>query len=168
PSNNLGVICVPNLAKTLKDEIIRLARREARAQTAALHRASAGYRREIAALKRQNATLGRTLKALSKQPAQSQQPAAPAEKLRFRADGFKTLRAKLGLSAEQMGALLGVSGQSVYLWERKRATPRRSVLPAIAQLRTLGKRQVMQKLEEISAAAKNKPRATRKRRGKSE
>jgi DNA-binding transcriptional regulator YiaG len=153
---------MPNLAHFLKDEISRLARREIRAEVASLHRASVAYRRDIAALKRHNAALERALKNLSKRPTVAEAPAAPAEKLRFRADGFKTRREKLGLSADQVGALLGVSGQSVYAWEQKRSTPRRSQLPAIAALRGLGKREALRRLAEIRPAAKS----DRARRGK--
>jgi DNA-binding XRE family transcriptional regulator len=42
-----------------------------------------------------------------------------------------------------MGKLLGVSEQSIYNWETKVAMPRRSHVPAIAHLRTLGKREAM-------------------------
>jgi len=74
--------------------------------------------------------------------------AEPESALRFRADGFKTLRQKLGLSAEQTGKLLGVSGQSVYAWETKRSSPRRAQLPAIAALRKMGKREAAARLQE--------------------
>jgi len=70
-------------------------------------------------------------------------------KLRFRASGFATLRKKLGLSAAEMGRLLGVSGQSVYHWETGKATPRRTQLPAIAAVRKLGKREAQAKLASL-------------------
>ena len=44
---------MPNIATVLKEEIRRLARKEAKAQVAALKKASAQQRRDIAALKRQ-------------------------------------------------------------------------------------------------------------------
>ena len=44
---------MPNLAAVLKDEIRRLARREANALMSSHKKASAQYRRDIAALKRQ-------------------------------------------------------------------------------------------------------------------
>lgn len=145
---------MPNIETVLKAEISRLARREVRHQTAALHKASASYRREIAALKRQVSQLDRAFKQLTKQSQRATPASSPDEAdkpLRFVAKGFLTLRKRLRLSAEQMGKLLGVSGQSVYAWETKRTVPRKSQLPAIASLRGLGKREVLHRLEEMDS-----------------
>src|SRR5690242_4216536 len=109
---------MPNLAQLLKDEIIRLARRELKKETAALQKASSRHRKDIAELKRQQAKFESQLKASKR--IQAKNTALPVTDvdadLRFRADGFRTLRKRLGVSAEQMGQLLGVSGQSVYAW----------------------------------------------------
>jgi len=138
---------MPNIGQVLRDEIARISRRESRKQSSVLQRASAAYRRDIATLKREIASLRRELKksSSSKSAAVSASPAS-STKLRFRADGFRTMRRRLGLSAAQMGKLLGVSEQSVYNWETKTATPRNSHLPTIARLRTMGKREVQQLL----------------------
>ena len=45
-----------------------------------------------------------------------------------------------GLSAADLGSILGVSGQSVYKWEEGTTRPRASQLSAIASLRKMGKR----------------------------
>jgi DNA-binding transcriptional regulator YiaG len=139
---------MPNIGQVLRDEIARISRRESRKQSSVLQRASAVYRRDIAALKREIATLRREVK--KKPSSKSAAVEASAEtkgKLRFRADGFRTMRRRLGLSASQLGKLLGVSEQSIYNWETKTATPRSSHLPTIARLRTMGKREVQQLLE---------------------
>jgi len=142
---------MPNIGNLLKREISRLARREIKMQTATLHKAAASYRRDIAALKRHVAALERTAKAQDKKLKKATPVAAePDTALRFRADGFKTLRTKLGLSAEQAGKLLGVSAQAVYTWETKRSTPRRAQLPAIAALRNMGKREAAARLQELT------------------
>jgi len=142
---------MPNISNLLKQEIGRLARREIKQQTASLHKAAAIYRRDIAALKRHVAALERKTKAQDKVLEKTIPVVAePDTALRFRADGFKTLRKKLGLSAEQIAKLLGVSGQSVYAWETKRSSPRRAQLPAIAALRKLGKREAAKRLQELS------------------
>lgn len=142
---------MPNLAQLLKEEIVRLARRELKKETANLQKASARHRKDIAALKRQQLRFEGQMKAWARQQAKTQ-PSVPKladdGKLRFRADGFRTLRKRLGISAEQTAKLLGVSAQSVYLWEQKKTTPRRAQLPAIAALRAMGKREVMQRLEQ--------------------
>jgi len=143
---------MPNLAQVLKTEFVRLARRELKKETAALQKASARHRRDIAALKREHLRIDAQVKAMGKRHAKSQ-VAAPAAgddaNFRFRADGFRTLRKRLGISADNMAKLLGVSGQTVYLWEQKKTTPRRSQLPAIAELRSMGKREVAQRLESL-------------------
>ncbi len=137
---------MPNIGQVLRDEIARISRRETRKQSSALQRASASYRRDIAALKREIATLRRDLKKAPSSRTVAAEAPSNSGKLRFRADGFRTMRRRLGLSASQMGKLLGVSEQSIYNWETKTATPRSSHLPTIARLRSLGKREVQQML----------------------
>ncbi len=144
-----------NVLTELKAEINRLAAKAARAHTTALKRSSAQYRRDIAGLKREVAALRKTVSQLDRQVPKTL-PAAPVEggKLRFVAKGFKTMRAKLGLSAEQLGKLLEVSGLSVYKWESGKARPRKAHLPKIAAVRAMGKRQAMALLEKASPKAK--------------
>jgi DNA-binding transcriptional regulator YiaG len=69
-----------------------------------------------------------------------------ADSLRFRKDGLKTHRAKLGLSAKDYGTLVGVSGLTIYHWESGKSKPRRRQLPAIAAVRSLGKREALARL----------------------
>lgn len=142
-----------SFADQLKSEIARIARKEVRAETRALKKANAQYRTDIAALKRRLADAERAMarlakgagKAASKSgPAQAQ--ASAAQGLRFRVAGFASLRKKLGLSAADMGKLLGVSPQSVYHWETGKSRPRASQLAAIAAVRKLGKREVAARL----------------------
>jgi DNA-binding transcriptional regulator YiaG len=135
-------------ANQLKSEISRLAKKEVRGELQQLRQASAKYRSDIAQLKRQVAALEASLKRLSKattKPQKNEQPASK-EKLRFRASGFASLRKKLGITAGQMAALLGVSAQSVYHWELGKSVPRTSQLPAIAAIRKMGKKAVQAKL----------------------
>lgn len=145
---------MPNLASALREEITRLARKELRGEIDALRKTSSHYRGEIAALKRRITDLEQRLKRTAKQAEKAvthvQTDEQPVGKLRFRADGFRTLRSKkLGLSAEAMGKLLGVSGQSIYLWESGRSVPRASQLPAIAALRSIGKREAHARLAQL-------------------
>lgn len=141
-----------NVMVELKAEITRLAAKQARAHTVVLKRSSAQHRRDIAGLKREVAQLKKTVALLNRQVPKTL-PAAVAEggKLRFVAKGFKTMRARLGLSAEQLGKLLDVSGLTVYNWESGKARPRRLHLPKIATVRALGKREVMAMLEKVGA-----------------
>lgn len=142
---------MPNFAKLLKDEISRVARKEQRAETTALKKSSANYRSEIAALKRRLVALEAQIKKLAKGAARSTGAAAKPEeeegpRLRFSAERLRTRRERLGLSAADMGKLVGVSSQTIYNWETGKARPRASQLTALAAARKLGKREVTAKL----------------------
>jgi DNA-binding transcriptional regulator YiaG len=138
-----------NFASLLKSEISRIARKEIKAETQALKKASAQYRSDIAALKRRLLEQERQIAKLRKsKPKVAAEQADGSTQLRFRADGFATLRKKLGLSAADMGKLLGVSLQTVYHWEKGQSKPRTSQLQAIAAVRKLGKRGAAARLAE--------------------
>jgi len=133
---------MPNIAQVLREEIARVARKQSRPEVASLKRAVARQRADIAALKRQVTELTRKLSAIQKRPhAAASEPETPAAGLRFRAKGLASHRRRLGLSAAELGRMIGVSGQTVYLWESGRTRPRPSHIPAIAALRSLGRRE---------------------------
>ena len=137
-----------NFADQLKTEIARLARREIRAELRQIKKSNAQYRSEIAELKRRITGLETALRR-AQSAAGDASPAATEsseEKLRFRATGFATLRKKLGVSAEQMGKLVGVSALTVYHWEKGQTRPRATQLQAIAAVRKLGKREAARRL----------------------
>lgn len=137
-------------ANQLKSEISRVARKEIRAETQALKKALTQHRSEIAALKRRIAGLESLIKKVGKGVGRVRPVERTAEAgrtaLRFRVAGFASLRKKLGISAADMGRLLGVSSQSVYHWETGKTKPRPSQLAAIAAVRKMGKRAVAEKL----------------------
>jgi DNA-binding transcriptional regulator YiaG len=138
-----------NFAAQLKTEISRLAKKESRTQAAVLKKAQTTHRAEIADLKRRIASLEAVVRRLGKTSARSTTPAKEDDEpqgLRFRADGFASLRKKFGVSAAQMALLLGVSNQSVYHWETGKSKPRAAQLQAIAAVRKLGKKEVAQRL----------------------
>ncbi|BCT91141.1 hypothetical protein LYSHEL_01650 [Lysobacter helvus] len=144
-----------NIGTLLKSEITRLARKEVKAQTDALRKSGASYRRDIAALKRQVTDLQRQLATA----VWGTKRAAPLEstesgRVRFSAKGLKSHRAKLGLSANDYGRLAGVSGQSVYGWETGKTIPRQSQVAALAVLRGLGKRDAIARLEQQASPKK--------------
>lgn len=143
---------MPNIAAILRDEITRLARKELRSNTENLKKAVTGYRSEIAALKRRVDTLERQAKRTAKVVARVQpaQEGDPDTKHRFSAKGLATHRQRLGLSAADYGALLGVSSLSVYKWEAGQAKPRARYLPAIAAVRSMGKREAAARLTEMA------------------
>ena len=141
------------LATVIKDEIIRLARKEVRAQIEPLRKSSVGYRHQIAELKRTVAQLKREVSTIDR--ARSVVARSPADQnpVRFVAKGLRTLRERLGLSAEDLGALAGVSGQSIRNWEAKKASPGKENRAALIGLRALGKREAQARLAQIKLVA---------------
>src|SRR4051812_46572601 len=101
---------MPNINAVLNEQIRRLARREIRANTKAIKRATGLYRRDIAALKRHVAQLLREMAVMRKQMPTGEPIAAPEalQNARLRVDGVKAHRARLGLSAKDYGKLIGV------------------------------------------------------------
>lgn len=143
---------MPNIGVVLKAEIARVARKEVRAQTTALKKASAQYRGMIAALRRQVAELESKLRKLGKQATK---PAAAAladdqdgPKRRFSPERLAAHRAKLGLSAADYGRLVGVSALSIYKWEEGKVRPRAAQLEALASVRSIGPREAARRLAE--------------------
>jgi DNA-binding transcriptional regulator YiaG len=143
---------MPNFASSLKEEIVRLARKEVRKETEGLKKASAQYRSDIAALKRSVATLEKQFARLEKKAASHVEPVAEGEasKPRFSAKGLAKHRQRLGLTAAELGTLLGVSAQTVYNWEAGKSKPRSQQLAAIATLRGMGKRKAKAQLAALA------------------
>ena len=134
---------MPNIASILKSEIMRVARKEIRAEIEGLKKSANTYRTEIAALKRRTQALEQALRQFQKtspKPAPVQAEES-GKALRFSAKALASQRKRLGLSAEACGLLLGASGQSVYNWEAGETRPRDKHLAAIAALQTLSKTQ---------------------------
>ena len=150
---------MPNLAAALKAEISRLARKEVRAEIEPMRKALAALKTELSAVKKKL----RELESESRQRARavraasSRHSATPdtlgaeeAGGYRFSAKGLATNRKRLGLSAEQYGRLVGATGQAVAAWEKSSSKPRAKYLPAIAGLRSVGKKEVARRLEALA------------------
>lgn len=138
----------------LKEEITRVVRKQLRGETEYLKKASSRYRSDIAALKRRIDTLEKQVSRLEKMAPKQVALAAEEEtetKLRFKPQGLYAHRTRLGLSAAQMGALIGVSAKTIYNWEAGSPRPRGNHLAVIAAVRKMGKREVQARLEELQA-----------------
>ncbi len=88
---------MPNITAVLKEEIVRLARKEIRKQTTVLRRASAQYRKDIAAMKRRVSDLQRKVTPLEKQvlknvPTQAAEADLEAGAVDRPGDGQRELR----------------------------------------------------------------------------
>jgi DNA-binding transcriptional regulator YiaG len=154
---------MPNIAALLKSEISRLSRREVRKEVQPLRKLAATHRREIAALKRTIAALDRRAKSLAKAASRQSHASEVSDErpTRFVAKGLVSLRKRLGVSAADLAQLLGVSMQSVYNWEHKKATPRKEQVAAIAALRSVGKKEAQQRLAELRTNARRRVRKAR-------
>jgi DNA-binding transcriptional regulator YiaG len=141
---------MPNIAAVLRDEIQRLARKEVRATILPMKKHRAEDRSAIAALRRQVAALEREIAFLRKQEKRRievEPAAADADGVRFSPKWLASDRKRLGLSAKDYGALVGVSMLTIYNWEKGKSKPRAKQLAAWAQVRGIGKREAMRRLE---------------------
>jgi DNA-binding transcriptional regulator YiaG len=145
-----------NIAALLKQEITRIVRKELKSETELLKKANARYRTEIAELKRRIASIDKQLKAVERQSSKlAPTTTVPQEadgKIRFRADGLKKHRERLGLSAPALASILDVSPQTIYNWESATSRPSKDQVVKIAILRKMGKREVQQRLAQMRAA----------------
>jgi len=146
----------------INEQIRRLARREIKSNTKSVKKSTTKYRHSIATLKQQMATLTKRLAYVERQLSKAPAAAAEApEKGRFRAIGVKAHRSKLGLSANEYGKLVGVSGLTIYNWESGKARPRnRETAAKWLAIRGLGKKEALQRLglSAPGAAASATPR----------
>ncbi len=109
-------------------------------------------------------TRKKTGKAAAKtaaEPADRAGPDSGSRRSRFSAKGLKASREKLGLSADNYGKLVGVSGLSIYNWEQGKARPRESSIAALMSIRGIGKREAARRLGE-PATPKTRTKTTAK------
>jgi DNA-binding transcriptional regulator YiaG len=162
---------MPNIAKVLKDEISRVARRETKKAVASVSRPAAGLRHTAADLKRRVTQLEKELHLLWKTiegltKAHPSSVPETTDKARITAKGMRSLRRRLRLSGQQFARLLGITPQIVYGWDktsgalRMRATTRAAILA----IREIGAREARKKLEEMKGTKKPGKTAPRRRR----
>jgi DNA-binding XRE family transcriptional regulator len=145
-------ICAADIATVLKEEILRLARKEVRRQTNVLRKASGQYRKDIAEMKRRVADLQRKVVPLERQVLKNapvQTAETDADHVRFTAKGLRSQRKRLGLSAANYGKLIGVTGQTIYRWEGETSRPRKQQVARIAALRHMAKRKPLARLKQL-------------------
>lgn len=161
---------MPNVGQVLKQEFARLAKKEVRAGTTALKADSVKLKKANADLKRRIAQLekdNRRLVAAEDKRLKEAPQVAPqkAEKARITAKGMRSLRKKLGLSQAGFATLLGVSSQSVQLWEKKEGAlaVRDATRAAIVSIRGIGAREAKARLEKMAKPAQGKKKPARKK-----
>lgn len=142
---------MPNLNSVLKAEITRLARKEIKGQLQSSQQVATRQRRDLAALRKEVRALQSKLSRLQKTAAKAAENGVAEERdegpsLRFSARSVKAQRRRLNLSAQEFARLVGVSAQTIYLWESGRSRPRQSQLQSLAAVRGMGKRAAKQQL----------------------
>ena len=146
---------MPNIAQLLKDEISRLARKEVRA-------ASTPLQQQIRELKKANRQQREAIDLLLRRVDQLQAlTSSPTDKIlkapaikddrqiRLSGISIKKHRKRLGLSQGELGQLLNVSTNTIVRWEQDKSKPREAYRAGIAQLRTMGVREVKKLLASV-------------------
>ncbi len=149
-------------AKSFKDEVIRLARKEAKAAVAPVRKPSGANRSALADLKRRVAALEKETRSqaalLAKVPQPEPVAASISPKNWISGKGVRSLRQKLGLSQEAFAKLVGVTPNGVYNWESKLGLLRMrdATKAAVFAVRHLGAREAKQKLADMVPVKKAK------------
>jgi DNA-binding transcriptional regulator YiaG len=145
---------MPNVGEVLKNEISRVSKKVIRAHLSPIQSATIAHRRQLAVLKKQVQQLEREIAALRRASEKgiSQPEIENDTKLRFTAKGLKSLRNRLGLSADEFGRLVQVGAQTVYNWESEKTSPRPAQVLSIVRLRKIGKREARTRLDAMGVA----------------
>jgi DNA-binding transcriptional regulator YiaG len=135
---------MPDFGKVLKNEIARIAKREANSLLTAHIKTIRNLKREVAALKKQ---IGKPAVKQPTEPTAASSGKPEGKRARFTSKGITGMRKRLGLSRAQMATLCGVSATAVGLWE--------SANTSKLNLRTKT-REAMGKLRRMSPTAAKK------------
>ena len=152
----------------IKDEMVRLARREMRKSFVPLRRDVWSMKGIVSQLRKSVLILQRFKGQQEKQMAQKPAPEVTPEeikKTRFSPRLIKTLRKHLGVSQRKMAALAGVTVRTVFQWEKGTFEPKDENKKTLVGLRKLGRQEVKTLLEEKMAQPRpeKKARAERKK-----
>ena len=154
---------MPDVARVLREEVQRLAKRQVKAGLAPIKRDNFRLKKHVADLRRELTALTRTSRELlAKVTAvvatrEAEVATERAATLRPTSKSLVRLRRRLDLTQVEFGRLLGVSGQAVLNWERKggRVRMRTANLAALAGIQKLGKREARRRLEEMGQGRKS-------------
>lgn len=155
---------MPDIGKALRDEIVRIAKREAGILLSAQAKTIKLLKREVAALKKKQVQLAKTPVAQPvKTPAAQtktpeKKPVASAAKAPaqngFTPGDIRKTRARLGLSQAEFAKLCGVSANSVGNWEtskKRKLDLRPGNLESLATVRAMSQDEAKKALAETKA-----------------
>ena len=153
---------MPDVARVLREEVQRLAKRQVKAGLAPIKRDNIRLKKNVADLRRELAALSRTSRELlAKVTAavatkKTEVATERAASLRPTSKSLARRRRRLGLTQVEFGRLLGVSGQAVLNWESKgsRVRMRSANLEALAGIQKIGKREARRQLEGMGQGRK--------------
>ena len=154
-----------NIAKALREEVSRLARRELKSALASLKKDAVALKKTNADLKRRLTELERqNRRLLSNQVRNLEQPTnvshEDAERSKISGKGILALRKRLGMSQAKFAKLIDVTPVSVYLWERQGGplNLRQRTKLAVLSARKMSVREAKEQLAKvIDAEAASKP-----------
>lgn len=153
-----------DFVKALKNEISKVARKEIKvvaselkSDVVKLKKTVSSLRKEVAALNRENKKLQRqvALNSAKREQVEQTQVEENLDKIRVTGSMILKLRKRLKLSQGDLAILLGVTGQSVYQWERREGESLRNMRSApklaLVKVRKLSVAEARAMLAEMSA-----------------
>ena len=148
---------MPDVARVLREEVQRLAKRQVKAGLAPVKRDNVRLKKHVADLRRELTALTRTSRELLARVTavvatkETEVATERAAMLRPTSKSLARLRRRLDLTQVEFGRLLGVSGQAVLNWESKgsRVRMRSANLAALAGIQKIGKREARRRLEKM-------------------
>ena len=155
----------------IKDEIIRLAKREMRMKFVPLRRDVRSLKITASQLRKSVLGLQRFVSQQEKQMGPKPVPEVTPEdmkKARFSPRLIKSLRKHLGVSQREMAKLAGVTVGAVFKWEKGKFEPKDDKKKILMGLRKLGRQNARKLLAEKreETRPKKKPASVRKGRRK--
>jgi DNA-binding transcriptional regulator YiaG len=150
---------MPGVARVLREQVQRLAERQAKAGLTPIKRDTVALKKHVAELRRELAVLTRTsgelLAKVTAMVATTETEVATerAAPLRPTSKCLARLRRRLAMTQVEFGSLLGVSGLTVLTWKSKGSRVRmRSA--ALAGIQKIGKREARRRLERVGQIRK--------------
>ncbi len=145
-----------NFAQSLKEEITRLSKKEARtamlpvlAAIQTLRKVNAEQKKKLAELERMFQKYASTLPDI--RSSSDGKAISPGRKTRLGPGGIIRIRKRLGLDRQTMSRLLDVNPNSIFLWEHGKNNPRQKMREKILSMRDLTRKDVQERLKALPA-----------------
>lgn len=139
-----------DLMRSLRDEIRRQTKKTFRADIDKLQKTVSQQRRDIARIKRDLEAAQKRISFLETQERKRIAGSKSEKPVRFSAKSVKSHRSRLGLSAAEYGKLIGVSGPTIYQWERGKSRPRKPQIEMLVEVRSIGRKEARARLRILA------------------